>query len=1300
MASNTASTLTRYRPALIATAAAVALAATYYLSNASPRQPTTLHRSNAVRRQRPRHDVHNATTSQEGEEADQATDRRPSQLQEYLQQVDTEQLQYGVISLDNVEIPLSFAQVPNMELLDSGRYSEEQRREVIVMAHVELISRFLSQLQALGPLAAPGDTRILAQWFSERGVLPDAISRWLRSFSEQSIPNASLIDTSDPPPGALQDNDDRETVAGTEISIAVTDSYHELASSEDAQLLTRAVYYIAEDKHRQEGVVHRGITCDQCDTRPIRGVRWRCANCADFDLCSACEADSRHDKTHVFYKIKVPAPFFGYPRVPQTPPYPGKPEMMPAIIPSQLKKDILEAVNIGQEGIDGFWDQFTCLANVPWPADPRKVGWAIDRKAFDKTFIPHYAKSEPAPNLIYDRVFSFYDSDGNGLIGFEEFIRGLDLMHSTDSKVRRKIAFQGYDIDDDGYVSRRDFLRLFRATYAIQHESTRDYIGVQTEILSTAGALDVIQSRQPLNSNFHDNPIGHGVRQRRPIGKEFDEWNDPKYLPNGVIRDGTRRLMRRNDFLQRTAEYGRRDATSDSAEDEMRTTAPTERWRRRQFYTDEEEGLVQPADFDAHEDIGDLNAGDIGVGEGVDEPANETAEGSGILGPSRGSRSSSRVRFQDDIELETRSNASTSSRPTGERWGGYDIPEAEKDFGKDLLFQITQQGFNELLDPLFLAKENLAIEFAATRDERRIWGRIILKQMEIQDSEEGRAQAKMIHHAYILRLNRGATLSLDHDYSTLLWSYAMSHTKDYEQAEIEDAYCSFLDHICDVDKKLLDDYTAQLDAPIKNETTMDYNDSPSEEELEDERAKAICYTWIKLAKVYFPDAEWEDPPSRRPSKMRKQKEKEVQVNKNGAGLDSENGSAQQGVRMSPAELTRTDTRTRIGSTSSQHQLPANELTWDPTMPQFRPVNSSVESENNLSERSETNEERTQNTDSQSTHPDTDVMVDPLLLQASSVEATVQSPNDHILSGPSVVQLPDPLEFPRALNHEGPSSSSSSLFVPEAEAVEVPLPGNPIINGASEDTGVEPSEVTFAAPSSDTYQHRVPTQEEFQLQEIQVLFERLNDTGGNLTDITDSPLGAMLAQALAQTSSHLSGERHGETRTVETGALASTSEAPSTYIPCSAQGRPLSVPGDPWDLRPAYREQTLEHEYYMKAAAQYKEQIVAVRSENGPIPASSKMPMQDEDVMQTAHRSKRLNPPHYIRLERLCRLQRYEKEARQRGGPGRISYEEFEAAVTGLADQLHNKRSKSGSGTPLTFGENLAFVENWLECVGF
>jgi hypothetical protein len=56
-----------------------------------------------------------------------------------------------------------------------------------------------------------------------------------------------------------------------------------------------------------DAVSHPGIRCDGCE-KLIIGVRFKCANCPNFDFCGNCEASplNTHDTTHIFLKVKFP----------------------------------------------------------------------------------------------------------------------------------------------------------------------------------------------------------------------------------------------------------------------------------------------------------------------------------------------------------------------------------------------------------------------------------------------------------------------------------------------------------------------------------------------------------------------------------------------------------------------------------------------------------------------------------------------------------------------------------------------------------------------------------------------------------------------------------------------------------------------------------------------------------------------------------------------------------------------------------------------------------------------------------
>jgi next-to-BRCA1 protein 1 len=53
-------------------------------------------------------------------------------------------------------------------------------------------------------------------------------------------------------------------------------------------------------------VIHHGVYCDGCNAGFIRGIRYKCTVCADYDLCEACEAKGLHATDHIMLKAKRP----------------------------------------------------------------------------------------------------------------------------------------------------------------------------------------------------------------------------------------------------------------------------------------------------------------------------------------------------------------------------------------------------------------------------------------------------------------------------------------------------------------------------------------------------------------------------------------------------------------------------------------------------------------------------------------------------------------------------------------------------------------------------------------------------------------------------------------------------------------------------------------------------------------------------------------------------------------------------------------------------------------------------------
>lgn len=312
-----------------------------------------------------------------------------------------------------------------------------------------------------------------------------------------------------------------EEVAETELGVM-----EEARAAEPAQGLKGLLYYIAEEKAKREAYEHRGIRCDSCNESPIRGVRWHCLNCPDVDLCSTCEMTYPHQQTHVFVKVKIPLPAVGQPGRTLSYPvwYPGSPHILHEPIQPALRKRLAEEYHYEEPQIDALYDQFITTANVSFEQDPSDIKIGIDRRAFDSALTIEAWTEHCAPNALYDRMFAFYDRGNKGAILFEDFINGMAYLRGPSRHHPMTRALQGFDIDNDGFVDRRDFLLLMRAKYDVQKALIAGASGIRADKISQEGA-DVLKSSQPISAIFceQDMPLGE---QRSSGGKRVTHLGD------------------------------------------------------------------------------------------------------------------------------------------------------------------------------------------------------------------------------------------------------------------------------------------------------------------------------------------------------------------------------------------------------------------------------------------------------------------------------------------------------------------------------------------------------------------------------------------------------------------------------------------------------------------------------------------------------------------------------------------------------------------------------------------------------
>lgn len=53
------------------------------------------------------------------------------------------------------------------------------------------------------------------------------------------------------------------------------------------------------------GVRHSNIICDSCKKHGIMGMRWKCKVCFDYDLCTQCYMNNKHDLSHAFERYET-----------------------------------------------------------------------------------------------------------------------------------------------------------------------------------------------------------------------------------------------------------------------------------------------------------------------------------------------------------------------------------------------------------------------------------------------------------------------------------------------------------------------------------------------------------------------------------------------------------------------------------------------------------------------------------------------------------------------------------------------------------------------------------------------------------------------------------------------------------------------------------------------------------------------------------------------------------------------------------------------------------------------------------
>ncbi|KAL6077513.1 hypothetical protein STEG23_006711, partial [Scotinomys teguina] len=69
-------------------------------------------------------------------------------------------------------------------------------------------------------------------------------------------------------------------------------------------------------------------------------------------------------------------------------------------------------------------------------------------------------------------LFNAFDTDHNGAVSFEDFIKGLSILLRGTVQEKLNWAFNLYDINKDGYITKEEMLDIMKAIYDMMGKCT------------------------------------------------------------------------------------------------------------------------------------------------------------------------------------------------------------------------------------------------------------------------------------------------------------------------------------------------------------------------------------------------------------------------------------------------------------------------------------------------------------------------------------------------------------------------------------------------------------------------------------------------------------------------------------------------------------------------------------------------------------------------------------------------------------------------------------------------------------